>query len=116
MKVGKTKKKDKIKDTIVVYGGQRCGNHYLQSYFELLGKKCEFRHESFWAKKLYDEKGKQLIILVRNPRDQLIANAYAIYNMEYELRIKDGPAHTEMEPHEIPLQAVGKACEYLQKF
>ena len=123
MKVGKQKKANgqtdpdtQSKDTIVIYGGQRCGNHYLQSYFESLGEKCEFRHEAPWAKKLYDEKGKQLIILVRNPRDQLVSNAYAIYNVEYELRIKAGPDHTELDPHEIPLQAVGQACKYLTDF
>ena len=117
MKVGKKKKrKDKVEDTIVIYGGQRCGNHYLQSYFELLGEKCEFRHEAPWAHRLYEEKGKQLIILVRNPRDQLVSNAYALYNVEYELRIKDGDSHTVLDPHEIPLQAVGQACKYLQEF
>ena len=105
-------------DTIVIYGAKRAGNHYLQNYFHNIGEKCEFRHEADHAKKLFQQKGKQLIILVRNPQDQIISNAYSIFNVD-----KDGYGveHKEhklenLTPQEIPYQCVGQACEYLKEF
>ena len=105
-------------DTIVIYGAKRAGNHYLMSYFHSIGEKCEFRHEVFHAKKLFQQKGKQLIILVRNPEDQIISNTYSIFNVDkdgYGIGTKDRPL-TELASQEIPLQAVGQACEYLKTF
>ena len=105
-------------DTIVIYGAKRAGNHYLMSYFHSLGEKCEFRHEAAHAKKLFLTKGKQLIILVRNPEDQIISNTYSIFNADkdgYDVGTKDRPL-ADLAPQEIPYQAVGQACEYLKEF
>ena len=105
-------------DTIVIYGAKRAGNHYLMSYFHSLGEKCEFRHEAVHAKKLFLTKGKQLIILVRNPEDQIISNTYSIFNVDkdgYGIGTKDRILE-ELIPQEIPYQCVGQACEYLKEF
>ena len=105
-------------DTIVIYGAKRAGNHHLMGYFHSLGEKCEFRHEAAHAKKLFLTKGKQLIILVRNPEDQIISNTYSIFNANssgYDVGTKDRPL-ADLAPQEIPYQAVGQACEYLKEF
>ena len=105
-------------DTIVIYGAKRAGNHHLMGYFHSLGEKCEFRHEAAHAKKLFLQKGKQLIILVRNPEDQIISNTYSIFNVDkdgYDIGTKDRPL-TDLAPQEIPYQCVGQACEYLKEF
>ena len=105
-------------DTIVIYGAKRAGNHHLVGYFQSLGEKCEFRHEAAHAKKLFLQKGKQLIILVRNPEDQIISNTYSIFNADkdgYGVQHKDHKL-IDLEPQAIPYQCVGQACEYLQEF
>ena len=105
-------------DTIVIYGAKRAGNHYLMSYFHSLGEKCEFRHEASYAKKLFQQKGKQLIILVRNPEDQIISNSYSIFNIDkdgYGVGTKDRVLEN-LIPQEIPYQCVGQACQYLREF
>ena len=105
-------------DTIVIYGAKRAGNHYLMSYFHSLGEKCEFRHEAAHAKKLFLTKGKQLIILVRNPEDQIISNTYSIFNVDkdgYGIGTKDRTL-VDLTPQDIPYEAVGQACKYLQEF
>ena len=105
-------------DTIVIYGAKRAGNHYLMSYFHSLGEKCEFRHEAFYAKELFLTKGKQLIILVRNPEDQIISNSYSIFNVDkdgYGIGTKDRTL-VDLTPQDIPYEAVGQACKYLQEF
>jgi hypothetical protein len=105
-------------DTIVIYGAKRAGNHHLMGYFHSLGEKCEFRHEAAHAKKLFLQKGKQLIILVRNPEDQIISNTYSIFNADkdgYDVGTKDRPL-TELAAQAIPYQVVGQACEYLKEF
>ena len=105
-------------DTIVIYGAKRAGNHYLQNYFHNIGEKCEFRHEADHAKKLFQQKGKQLIILVRNPEDQIISNTYSIFNIDkdgYGVEHKEHKLPIE-EPQTIPYEAVGQACQYLKEF
>ena len=105
-------------DTIVIYGAKRAGNHYLQNYFHNIGEKCEFRHEASHAKKLFQQKGKQLLILVRNPEDQIISNTYSIFNVDkdgYGVEHKEHKLE-DLIPQEIPYQAVGQACEYLKTF
>ena len=105
-------------DTIVIYGAKRAGNHYLQSYFHSIGEKCEFRHEAAHAKKLFLTKGKQLIILVRNPEDQIISNTYSMFNADkdgYGVGTKDRPL-SELAAQAIPYQVVGQACQYLREF
>lgn len=106
------------KNTIVIYGAKRSGNHYLQSYFKDQGHECEFRHEADYAKKLYDKKGKHLIVLVRNPRDQIISNSYSMFNADkdgYGVGTKNQPL-TDLSPQEIPYQIVGSACQYIKDF
>ena len=106
------------KNTIVIYGAKRSGNHLLQGYFKNKGEECEFRHEAKWAKRLYKEKGKQLIILVRNPRDQLISNMYSMHNAHkggYDVGHVDRPLE-EHEPQILVPEVVGAACKYLKEF
>ena len=122
MKVSKNKRIDDIirdtSDTVIIYGAKRSGNHYLSSYLESIGERCLFRHEAIEAKKEYLKCGKQLIILVRTPKDQIISNAYSIYNVDkdgYGVATKDRKLPV-LEPHEIPPQAMGAACKYIKNF
>jgi len=106
------------KNTIVIYGAKRCGNHLLQGYFKSKGEECEFRHEADEAQKLYNEKGKHLIILVRTPRDQLISNMYSMQNAwrgGYDVGHINRPLE-EHEPHEIARDLIARACKYLKDF
>lgn len=106
------------KNTIVIYGAKRSGNHLLQSYLKSKGEECEFKHEASTAKELYDEKGKHLIILVRSPRDQLISNMYSMQNTwrnGYDVGHVNRPLEVH-EPHEIAADHIARACQYLKAF
>ena len=94
------------------------GFHLIRSYTLKLNPLNCVLNLYFISKKLFLTKGKQLIILVRNPEDQIISNTYSIFNANssgYDVGTKDRPL-ADLAPQEIPYQAVGQACKYLQDF